>query len=61
MGVWCDECSAESLLLSPTEAAAVLQIEVDEIFRQVQAGTAHVDVDREAGMRVCLKSLTQAL
>jgi hypothetical protein len=56
---WCDECSAEALLLSPDEAAAVLQTNAREIFRQVEAGTVHFVESIDGSLRVCVNSLTR--
>jgi hypothetical protein len=56
---WCEECSSEALLLSPDEAAAVMQTTTRLIFRQVEAGAVHFTESDDGTLRVCLNSLTR--
>jgi hypothetical protein len=49
---------AESLMISPNEAAARLQITAREIFRRVEAGELHFLETESGALRICGNSLS---
>jgi len=55
---WCEECSSEVLMLSPDEAASVMQTSTRMIFRQIEAGAVHFKEGGDGTLRICMTSLT---
>ena len=54
---WCERCGADVLMVTATEAAAIAQVDVRAIFRQVELGEIHF-IEREgAALLVCSNSL----
>lgn len=54
---WCERCAAESLMISPNEAAAHLQTTAREIFRRVEAGELHFLETESGALLICCRSL----
>jgi hypothetical protein len=54
----CDECSVpDAILLSPEQAAAVIDIPERLIYQWVEAGAIHYKEARNGKLAVCLKTL----
>ena len=58
---WCDRCQAETVMLAPDEAAALLQITTREIFRLTEAGEIHYSETETGALLVCRKSCAARL
>ena len=58
---WCDRCMAETMMLAPDEAAALLQITTREIFRLTEAGDVHYSETESGASLVCRKSCAARL
>ena len=54
---WCRPCSAEVLMLTPDEAAALAQGTVRDIYRRADAGELHYIETDDGALRVCVNSL----
>jgi hypothetical protein len=54
---WCEKCSANSLMILPNEAAALLQITAREIFRRVEADELHFLETESEALLICVSSL----
>lgn len=54
---WCERCAAESVMILPNEAAAVLQTTAREIFRRVETDEIHFLETRTGALLVCRNSL----
>ncbi len=55
--VRCEICESPTLMVSPNEAAAVLQTTVREIFRLIEAGAIHFSETAGGELLVCRNSL----
>lgn len=53
----CERCAEETLMISPNEAAAVLQISAREIFRLTEANEIHYLETESGALFVCRRSL----
>lgn len=58
---WCDLCAAETTIISPNEAAALLQTTVRQIFRKVETGEIHFRETKTGEMLICRNSCRKAL
>ena len=47
-------------MLSPDEAAVVMQTNTRMIFRQIEAGVVHFKEGGDGTLRICMNSLTDA-
>lgn len=56
--VRCEFCKSLTLLITPNQAAAVLQTTEREIFRRVEAGAFHFVETETGGLLICRNSLT---
>ena len=54
---WCEQCSAEVLMVTPTEAAALAETDARAVFRGVEAGEIHFIEGDGGAVLVCSKSL----
>ncbi|MCA1625816.1 MAG: hypothetical protein LC778_18860 [Acidobacteria bacterium] len=54
---WCERCAAETVMLAPNEAAALLQTTAREIFRLTEAGEIHSLETKTGALLVCRGSL----
>ncbi|MEP6637667.1 MAG: hypothetical protein ABJB97_13165 [Acidobacteriota bacterium] len=54
---WCGLCSAEVLMLTPDEAAALAQSTARDIYRRVEARELHSIETDDGALRVCVNSL----
>lgn len=55
--VWCPECSATTLMITPEEAATLVGVSTRTIYAQVESGQFHF-VETTAGkLMVCPNSL----
>jgi len=55
--IWCEKCSAEGLMLTPDDAAALVHTTAREIFRRVEAGQVHFLETGSGAVLVCRNSL----
>ncbi len=55
--VWCAECPAPALMLTPEEAAALTGLSTRSLYRQVEAGQFHFVETAEGRLLVCPNSL----
>ena len=53
----CEQCAAETVMLAPNEAAALLQTSAREIFRLTEAGEIHYLETETGALLVCRNSL----
>ena len=53
---WCEQCAAETAMLSTDEAAAHLQTTAREIFRLTEAGEIHFLETESGALLVCRNS-----
>jgi hypothetical protein len=58
---WCDHCAAETLMLPPEEAAALLQTTARAIFRLTEAGEIHFLETESGALLVCRNSCQNRL
>jgi hypothetical protein len=57
--VWCDQCEAEVLMLSPIQAAALAHTTTRNIYRRVEANAIHFRETEDGGLLVCAVSLRE--
>ena len=55
---WCPECSATVPMLTPEEAAALVNVTSRTIYRRVETGELHFTETPEGALLICLNSLT---
>lgn len=55
---WCQQCAAQSQMLAPDEAAALVHTTARAIFRRVEAGELHFWEPESGALLVCRASLT---
>lgn len=55
--VLCAECAEQSGMLTPEEAARLLQTSTRAIYRHVEAGQIHFSETTDGGLLVCPESL----
>lgn len=53
---WCDRCEAETEMLAPDEAAALLQTTTREVFRLSEVGEIHYSETESGALLVCRNS-----
>ena len=58
---WCGQCAAETVMLSPDQAAAQLQITAREIFRMAETGEIHYLETESGALLVCRNSYQNRL
>lgn len=61
MTAWCEQCSAETEMLAPNEAAAHLETTAREIFRQTETGEVHFLETTSGALLVCRNSCQNSL
>jgi hypothetical protein len=54
---WCRECRAEVEFASSSEAAALLNLEIDDIFRLIKSKKVHTAAIGDKVIIICLNSL----
>lgn len=57
--VWCEECAAEALLLTPDEAAALAGLSVRAIYRMIEEKQIHFKETPDGPLLVCLRNLQE--
>ena len=57
--VWCVECGAESLMLTVSEAAVLLEVSAMTIFRWAEAGHLHWVEMPDSALLICQNSLVR--
>jgi SRSO17 transposase len=55
---WCEQCSVETLMLSPEKAAALVHTTVRDLCRRVEAGELHFIETESGALLVCSNSLS---
>jgi len=53
---WCDLCLAEVQMITPDEAAALMNVSSRSIYQSIEAGSLHF-TDEPGGLRICEQSL----
>ena len=53
---WCERCLAEVQMISPDEAAALMNVSSRSIYQWLEAGRIHFHED-QSGLLVCADSL----
>jgi excisionase family DNA binding protein len=53
---WCDRCLAEVRMITPEEAAALIDVSSRSIYQWIEAGSVHFHEDRTR-LLVCAESL----
>jgi excisionase family DNA binding protein len=53
---WCERCSAEVQMITPTEAAALMNVSSRSIYQWIEEGTVHF-IEGIGVMLVCVESL----
>ena len=53
----CEQCAAETVMLAPNEAAALMQTTAREIFRLTEAGEIHYLETETGALLICRDSL----
>jgi hypothetical protein len=56
----CGHCNVETQMISPGEAAALLQTTARELFRRIEAGDIHFSETENGGLLVCRNSCQAA-
>jgi len=56
---WCDQCSAEVLMVTPNEAAFIAGTDARAIFRKVESGQIHFIESANGALLICKRSLEQ--
>jgi len=54
---WCVDCAALSQMISPDEAAVLLQTTARSLFRRVEAGEIHFQETDRGALLICRASL----
>ena len=55
---WCDQCSAEVLMVTPDEAALIAHMDARAIFRRVESGQIHFIESATGALLVCMDSVS---
>ena len=58
---WCEDCAAETVMLSPDQAAVQLQITAREIFRMAESGEIHYSETEIGALLACRNSYQDRL
>jgi hypothetical protein len=54
---WCERCRATVPMITPEEAAALMDLSSRSIYRRIEAGSVHFHEDRQ-GLLICADSLS---
>jgi hypothetical protein len=54
---WCDQCGAEVLMVTPTQAANIAGTDARLIFRRVESGEIHFIESANGALLICEQSL----
>lgn len=54
---WCHECAGHAVMLTPEDAATLINITTRTLYRWVEAGQVHFREADDGALLVCLSSL----
>ena len=57
INAWCEQCAAESQMLTPENAATLLGVAPREIYRRVENGALHFLESANGALLICCRRL----
>lgn len=56
---WCQVCNADTILMTPSAAAALLEVSTRVIYQQIEVGGVHFEEAPDGSLHICINSLNQ--